>query len=997
MPNTYKRTKVSNDASARRLMIDILTKYHKNKDISNRSLGLVIQALDKEINTKGLMGRPEIHKIDSLYQVGAPAREVVKYIAETGVGIKGYNTKVFTPKQLANDGVIKRMRDFYKYAKKRGLNHAAATGLMSMVYGETLNDSIDDLFSYNKTQRATAKGDNRIVNHGLFSFENLRRWDDKKDKGKPKTNWVEDPKYTYGSYQSYLKANKRKDSLESQFDYYLDTYLPSKDSKFSIDKVNTMSAEDASVYFMKNQKPGFIVDDSTTKTLRSRANFLFKSEFNNGGMIKNISTLKAYPRRRRYAGGGEVAFRNRFGDVQGRSYGAEKGIQGASTMSGLSTGTTIGGGLGAGFTAAAAAGAPALIGTTLGTWGGPIGMAAGALIGGLVGLFTGRKKRRKAKREAEEADRQRQIISGNERILQDELKLDNTNLQEGPLDIYDDSNVNGITNYQDNVNFRDNLVQPNIQGTPFNNIDLSSAFGRIAARCGGKLKRKRCGGKAKRYDNGGIIEETSSNTAEVNGPSHEQGGVPYGPNAEVEGGEALMTDADNAYVFSDTLKYNGTTFADLAKPLMKHKGYLESSLPVKSMMLGRMLSLTDSSTYAIDRNTNGRNAEKANADLQRTNAQIAAIQNELAQLYNLQESMKAESGMEAEPIKARCGGRIKHKCGGKIRKYYDGGQIVDSFAPGYDVQRIDNNNIIQGQGLAFTPNDKIQIQVPLTQTQTPSTVIQQGLRCGGRTRKYAGGGFISPGLISEIGGNLIGGVSQLITNKGLIDSMESMRVPETPIINNIDLETDINTDAEIGDINNTIRSIEKYVTDNTSNSQVARQSILLARTQGSRMRNKIRQDEYNKEVELRNRSRIINSEIDARNSQIRAENATNRFNHEMEIIQRRSQQGAAIGDIISSLGRSISTAYQSKFDKENLQMANLINVLKDDKSRDYIFNNMPKDALMRMFGISSLKDLKKIQGGSTVPKHSLRTKRLNRRSSVVPDAVTMPDYYYNFA
>lgn len=175
MPNKYKRTKVADDAQARRLLIDIFTKYHQSKDINNRSLGLAIQALDKESNTKGLIGRPEIHKIDSLYQVGAPAREIVKYIAETGVGTKGYNTKVFTPQQLADDGVIKRMRDFYKYAKKRGLNHAAATGLMSMVYGETLNDSIDDLFSYNKTQRATAKGDNRIVNHGLFSFENLRK------------------------------------------------------------------------------------------------------------------------------------------------------------------------------------------------------------------------------------------------------------------------------------------------------------------------------------------------------------------------------------------------------------------------------------------------------------------------------------------------------------------------------------------------------------------------------------------------------------------------------------------------------------------------------------------------------------------------------------------------------------------------------------------------------------------------------------------------------
>lgn len=976
MPNKYKRTKVADDAQARRLLIDIFTKYHQSKDINNRSLGLAIQALDKESNTKGLIGRPEIHKIDSLYQVGAPAREVVKYIAETGVGTKGYNTKVFTPKQLADDGVIKRMRDFYKYAKKRGLNHAAATGLMSMVYGETLNDSIDDLFSFNKTQRATAKGDNRIVNHGLFSFENLRKWDDKKDKGKPKTNWVEDLNYTYGSYQSYLKANKRKDSLESQFDYYLDTYLPSKDSKFSTDKVNAMSAEDASVYFMKNQKPGFTVDDSTTKTLRSRANFLFKSEFNNGGMIKNISTLKAYPRRRRYAGGGEVAFRDRFGDVQGHSYGAEKGIQSATVRNTASIAGGIGNATGT------VIGATALANSAIGSWMPGIGTAIGALIGGIIGLFTGRKKKRKAKKAAEEADRQRQIVASNERILQDELKLSNTAQQEGALDIYGDSNITGVTGYQDDSSFDSDLVQPTVQGTPFGDVDPSSAFGRIAARCGGRLKCKRCGGKARRYIDGGMIEETSSNTAEVNGPSHEQGGVPYGPNAEVEGGEALMTDANNAYVFSDTLKYNGTTFADLAKPLMKHKGYLESSLPVKSMMLGRILSLTDRSTYAIDRNTNGRNAEKANADLQRTNAQIAAIQNELAQLYNLQESMKAESGMEAEPIEARCGG--------KIRKYYDGGQIVDIPISTYGTQRNNSGSYATEQEVIFTSNDKTQIQNPLT-------TIQQGLRGGGKTRKYAGDGFINPGFVSEVGGNLIGGISQLITNKGLIDRMESMRVPETPLMDRIELETDINTDAEIGDINNTVRSLEKYITSNSSNSQVARQSILLARTQGSRMRSRVKQDEHNKEVELRNRSRMANAEIAARNSQIRAENEANKFNHQMEIVQRRSQQGAAIGDMTASLGRSIGTAYQSKFYMKNLQTANLISVLKDAKSRDYIFNNMSKDTLMQMFGISSLKDLKKIQGGSTVPKRSLRTKRLNRRGSVVPDAVTMPDYYYNFA
>ena len=898
----------------------------------------------------------------------------------------------------------------YNIARKLGANDTLARAILGVTHVETYPVSKyvkGDVWDYKNhvIERAFSA---RPYTRGLFHYDMMGpSSDEQKKAAKAKGEYPFENIYrddtTWGYYQKFLKDNDLIDSPEAQIGFHLIKYSGLKSTGKGLEELNKMSLDDAVKTLDKAQKHnnanGFkqalerakmLEDWTPTKDYYGEVDEIDSpdvidfNELKHGGMIKNISTLKAYPHRRRYAGGGEVAFRDRFGDVQGHSYGAEKGIQGATVRNTAS----IAGGIGK--ATGMAIGATVLADSAIGSWMPGIGTAIGALVGGIVGLFTGRKKRRKAKKAAEEADRQRQIVAANERILQDELKLSNTAQQEGAIDMYGDSNITDVTGYQDDVNFGSDLVQPTVQGTPFSDVDPSSAFGRIAARCGGRLKRKRCGGKARRYADGGMIEETSSNTAEVNGPSHEQGGVPYGPNAEVEGGEALMTDADNAYVFSDTLKYNGTTFADLAKPLMKHKGYLESSLPVKSMMLGRMLSLTDRSTYAIDRNTNGRNAEKANADLQRTNAQIAAIQNELAQLYNLQESMKAEFSMEAEPIEARCGGRIKRKCGGKIRKYYDGGQIVDSPVSTYDIKRIDSGSTIQEQGLTFTSNDKTQIQNPLT-------TIQQGLRCGGRTRKYAGGGFISPGFVSEVGGNLIGGISQLITNKGLIDRMENMRVPETPLMDRIELETDINTDAEIGDINNTARSLEKYITSNSSNSQVARQSILLARTQGSRMRSRVKQDEHNKEVELRNRSRMANAEIAAKNSQIRAENEANKFNHQIEVIQRRSQQGATIGNMITSLGRSISTAYQSKFDRENLQTANLISVLKDDKSRDYIFDNVPEDTLMRMLGISGLKDLKKIQGGSTVPKRSLRTKHLNRRGSVVPDAVTMPDYYYNFA
>lgn len=75
----------------------------------------------------------------------------------------------------------------------------------------------------------------------------------------------------------------------------------------------------------------------------------------------------------------------------------------------------------------------------------------------------------------------------------------------------------------------------------------------------------------KKKANGGSLldnfKRTSSSTAEVHGPSHEQGGVPVpGMNAEVEGGETLAGD----YVFSDELG-----FAKLHKPIALAKGKIE--------------------------------------------------------------------------------------------------------------------------------------------------------------------------------------------------------------------------------------------------------------------------------------------------------------------------------------------------------------------------------------------------------------------------------------
>lgn len=371
-------------------------------------------------------------------------------------------------------------------------------------------------------------------------------------------------------------------------------------------------------------------------------------------MIKNITTLQ--PRRHKYALGGDTArLRDRFGDVTGESYGAGKGLIGSTGLQGasmgLSTGAAIGSslsalGVGAGASATAtAAGAAAGAGTAAAGAGfgsalGPIGAAAGLLIGGIVGLLTGRKKRNDARDAAIEADRKRKLQEGRNTIMQDELELGDINLNTNPLNMYDTA-----LDY-------DEVSMINPTGAPE----------ALKARFGGRVKKMAAGG----------IVPTSSNTASVVGPSHEQGGVPYGSNAELEGGEVMMNDANNSYIFSDTLKVDGNrTFAEVAEPIMKHKGYLEDKIIKQQTLLGKMLELTDRSKYSIDRNTNAREAEKIQSHINTLSNELMSLQGLLEGLYNQQESMKAENGMNAEPMQElRYGGKTK-------RKYAAGGLFKD--------------------------------------------------------------------------------------------------------------------------------------------------------------------------------------------------------------------------------------------------------------------------------------------------------------------------------
>lgn len=833
----------------------------------------------------------------------------------------------------------------YNIVRRLGANDSTAKAFLPVIYNETTpynKHVVGDSFDYRTTQYAAGDNDDRVLNYGYFSLENLRPTTKaeraaRRAAGEQYINYVEDPNMPLGKYKQWLTDNSLIDSPEAQIGYMLTQYRHNGKNGVMLKDLNKKSGREVTKILMQRQRAGH--KDAVKNALDNYDNLknfkAIKDVYDETYIERELgsyepsfwdSVFACGGKTRKYDSGGYIGYRDKFGDIQGNANGAGAGIQSQSTMTGMTTGLSTG--LAAG-SAAGLAGATA--GSALGSWLGPIGAGVGALIGSLVGLFTGRKKRRRAERQAAEQDRQRKLVAANNRILEDEMALDNKTFNSGSLSLQADS-INNI-NTSKNSTYMSNTIQSK---SPFGN----SPF---VGRCGGKTKRYVCGRRTKKYTGGGQIQQVASNAQIVNGPSHEQGGVQYSPQAEVEGGEAILTDADSAYVFSDELEYNGRTFADIAKPIMKHKGYLEEQLQMQGLLLGKALQMTDRSTYSIDRNTNSRNAEKLNMQMEETKVQLIQLQQMLNQLYNTQEQMKAEQGGTAEPKTS----------------FAFGGQFGLNYMPSNIGLGATNNQINP-----MLSNEEEE-QTETNETSVPmSPVMRCGGRtkkytCGGKSRKYAGGGFAPyTGLAVEAGGNLISGLMQYFGNKASIRAMDKLAnnsAFDTPHIPYTNLEWDVNTDAILGNILKETRGYEKFIRDNTSNSQVARQAILNARVKGAATKAGVKQNEYNTELGTRNQIRQINNEIAAKNRMIDMENANRRYQNMVDSIVARSQNMSGLASTLTQLGRAVGTGYQTKFDLDNIQMTNLISMLGNDKSRDYIMNVLGAAGMRKYFGNTGLR------------------------------------------
>ena len=484
-------------------------------------------------------------------------------------------------------------------------------------------------------------------------------------------------------------------------------------------------------------------------------------------------------------------------------------------------GTGLGIGAAVGGTAALAAGAAA------GSWLGPIGAGIGALIGGIVGLFTGRKKKRKEERRrqellAEQAEMERQQTLGN---MQDKVENDVATIRQSNLGNYS-------------------------EGTGF------------YAKLGGMVGRRK-------LNTGGQVVPNSSNSVVAYGQTHEQynpatgeTGIIYG-DSEIEGGgakngrmyagEVVRETSEGGQVFSDTIKVPGTnrTFADYAKKLTDMKGKKEAQVIQLADGVTLSLSALDKSkTNKLQTGTNIRNIEKLVYKMNKARGESEAIDAKTADLFEAQEFYATALGLRDDAPIMRCGGMIRKK------------RPFGGYASPYSLTGV---------------------SAPKLTTLPPiQTTASAG---GGSTFKF---GFNEFGLGMNLASSLFGIVGNALNtraNRKAIEFESTLHVPKGNKVDAVQYSTDYDISEELQELGTQERRAARYITDNTSNVQTARNSVANLAINAQLARNKLygAKKDYQRQRYDLNRQERVNARN--ANSQIMYQDAINEYNKAVGLNQ----------------------------------------------------------------------------------------------------------------
>ena len=545
------------------------------------------------------------------------------------------------------------------------------------------------------------------------------------------------------------------------------------------------------------------------------------------GITAKFGGLVGTPRRKFYWGGTSI---NDPGSVQWGTRVQASDIDESKYSAdgeGIVGGSALSGaGTGLGIGAAVGGTAALATGAAAGSWLGPIGAGIGALIGGIVGLFTGRKKKRQEERRrqellAEQAEMERQQTLGN---MQDKVENDVATIRQSNLGNYS-------------------------EGTGF------------YAKLGGMVGRRK-------LNTGGQVVPNSSNSVVAYGQTHEQynpatgeTGIIYG-DSEIEGGgakngrmyagEVVRETSEGGQVFSDTIKVPGTnrTFADYAKKLTDMKGKKEAQVIQLADGVTLSLSALDKSkTNKLQTGTNIRNIEKLVYKMNKARGESEAIDAKTEDLFEAQELYATALGLRNDAPVMRCGGMVRKK------------RPFGGYASPYSLTGV---------------------SAPKLTTLPP---IQTTASAGDSTFKF---GFNEFGLGMNLASSLFGIVGNALNtraNRKAIEFESTLHVPKGNKVDAVQYSTDYDISEELQELGTQERRAARYITDNTSNVQTARNSVANLAINAQLARNKLygAKKDYQRQRYDLNRQERVNARN--ANSQIMYQDAINEYNKAVGLNQ----------------------------------------------------------------------------------------------------------------
>ena len=362
------------------------------------------------------------------------------------------------------------------------------------------------------------------------------------------------------------------------------------------------------------------------------------------------------------------------------------------------------------------------------------------------------------------------------------------------------------------------------------------------AKLGGMIGRRK-------LNIGGQVVPNSSNSVVAYGQTHEQynpatgeTGIIYG-DSEIEGGgakngrmyagEVVRETPEGGQVFSDTIKVPGTnrTFADYAKKLTDMKGKKEAQVIQLADGVTLSLSALDKSkTNKLQTGTNVRNIEKLVYRMNKARGESEAIDAKTEDLFEAQELYATALGLRDDAPVMRCGGMIRKK-----RPF-----------GGYDSP----HSLSDGSAFKF--------------------------------------GFNEFGLGMNLASSLFGIVGNAINtraNRKAIEFESTLHVPKGNKVDAVQYSTDYDISEELQELGTQERRAARYITDNTSNVQTARNSVANLAINAQLARNKLygAKKDYQRQRYDLNRQERVNARN--ANSQIMYQDAINEYNKAVGLNQ----------------------------------------------------------------------------------------------------------------